>query len=139
MHEGSVASIAGGYSQVNKKPSVMLVHLGAGLAQSLGQVLNLWRAGLPVIILTFGGDTGSYIDKLGLDLPHNSGLTDISNPFVKQSWTVVEPNALPLAIDRAIRVAMSPPMGPVHLAFYDRILDHDPIPTKIITLSLIHI
>ena len=136
LHEGSVASIAGGYSQVNKKPSVMLVHLGAGLAQSLGQVLNLWRAGLPVIILTFGGDTGSYIDKLGLDLPHNSGLTDISNPFVKQSWTVVEPNALPLAIDRAIRVAMSPPMGPVHLAFYDRILDHDPIPTKIITNSV---
>jgi len=136
LHEGSVASIAGGFSQVNKTPAVMLVHLGAGLAQSLGQVFNIWRAGLPVVILTFGGDTGSFIDKLGLDLPHNSGLTDISNPFVKQSWTVVEPNALPLAIDRAIRVAMSPPMGPVHLAFYDRILDQDPIPTKIIHNSI---
>ena len=132
LHEGTVASIAGGYSQINKKPAVMLVHLGAGLSQSLGQVHNLWRAGLPVVILTFGGDTGSYIDKLGLDLPHSSGLTDISNPFVKQSWSVLEPYELPLTINRAIRVAMSPPMGPVHLAFYDRILDEGPIPTKII-------
>ena len=40
LHEGAVTSMAGGFAQVNSEPAVMSVHLGAGLAQSLGQA---WR------------------------------------------------------------------------------------------------
>lgn len=132
LHEGSVAAMAGGYTQVNLDPAVMVVHLGAGLSQCLGQLINVWSGGLPVVVITFAGDTGSYADKVGLDLNHNFGPTSISAPFTKENWTVIEPEGLPAAIHRALQVAKTPPVGTVHIAAYDRVLSPDPIKTQII-------
>jgi benzoylformate decarboxylase len=135
LHEGSVTAMAGGYTQVQGAPAVMVVHLGAGLAQCLGQLINVWTGSLPVVVITFAGDTGSFADNIGLDLSHNCGPTAISAPFTKACWTVIEPEGLPHAIERAIRVATTPPMGPVHLAIYDRLLDERQVSTQIITGS----
>ena len=132
LHEGSVAAMAGGYTQVKLDAAVMVVHLGAGLAQCLGQLINVWSGNLPVVVITFAGDTGSYADKIGLDLSHNFGPTAISAPFTKANWTVIEPEGLPQAIYRALRVAKTPPVGPVHLAVYDRMLDPQQVTTNII-------
>jgi len=133
LHEGSVTSMAGGYSQVNSDPAVMLVHLGAGLAQCMGQLINVCFGGLPVVVITFAGDTGSWVDRThSLDLDSSFGPTSISSPMTKASWTVVEPQGLPFAIDRALRVAKTAPFGPVHLAVYDRALENKQITTNII-------
>jgi benzoylformate decarboxylase len=132
LHEGTVAAMAGGFAQVNSQPAVMSVHLGAGLAQSLGQMINVWAAGLPVVMITFVGDTGSYADRITLDLGHNAGPTSIGAPMMKANWTVVEPEGVAAAVDRAIKVAMTPPFGPVHIAVYDRILGPEQINTQII-------
>ena len=131
LHEGSVTAMASGYTQVNFDPAVSLVHLGAGLAQSLGQLINTWQGSLPVVVLTFAGDTGSYGDRMGLDLGHDFGPTAISAPFTKAGWSVIEPDHLPHAVERALRVAATPPVGPVHLAIYDRVLDIGPIKARI--------
>ena len=136
LHEGSVTALAGGYTQVQLDPAVMAVHLGAGLAQCLGQLINVWTGSLPVVVLTFVGDTGSFADAIGLDLSHNYGPTSISAPFTKANWTVIEPEGLPHAIERAIRVAKTPPVGPVHLAVYDRLLGTQPASTHIIEASI---
>lgn len=138
LHEGSVTAMAGGYTQVQGDPAVMVVHLGAGLAQCLGQLINVWTGGLPVVVITFAGDTGSFADKIGLDLSHSFGPTSISAPFTKASWTVIEPEGLPHAIERAIRVAKTPPIGPVHLAVYDRLLGNQQVSTQIIAGSALH-
>lgn len=132
LHEGSVASMAGGYTQAKLDPAVMVVHLGAGLAQSLGQFINLFEGSLPVMVITFAGDTGSYYDRIGMDLDHSYGPTSISTPFTKASWTIIEPEGLPHAIDRALRVATTPPVGPVHLAMYDRLLGPTAVETSLI-------
>jgi benzoylformate decarboxylase len=132
LHEGTVTSMAGGYAQVNSEPAVMSVHLGAGLAQSLGQMINVWAAALPVVMITFVGDTGSYADRITLDLGHNVGPTSIGAPFMKANWTVIEPTGLATAVERAIKVATTPPFGPVHIAAYDRILGPEHITTSII-------
>ncbi len=132
LHEGSVAAQAGGYTQANLDPGVMLVHLGAGLAQCLGQLINVWAGSLPVVVITFAGDTGSYADRIGLDLSHDFGPTSIAAPFTKQNWTVIESDGLPQAIHRALLVAKTPPVGPVHLAVYDRVLGPEQISTNII-------
>ena len=124
LHEGIVTSMAGGYTQVDSKPAVMVVHLGAGLAQCMGQLINVWSASLPVVILTFAGDTGSFGDRISLDLSHNAGPTSIVESMTKANWTVIEPEGLPAAVERAIRVAMTPPIGPVHIAVYDRMLNN---------------
>jgi thiamine pyrophosphate-dependent acetolactate synthase large subunit-like protein len=132
LHEGAVTSMAGGFAQVNSQPAVMSVHLGAGLAQSLGQMINVWAGSLPVVTITFVGDTGSYADRITLDLGHDVGPTSIGAPFMKANWTVIDPNGLAAAVDRAIKVATTPPIGPVHIAVYDRILGPEQITTRII-------
>jgi len=132
LHEGTVTAMAGGYAQVNSQPAVMSVHLGAGLAQSLGQMINVWAAALPVVLITFVGDTGSYADRITLDLGHNVGPTSIGAPFMKANWTVIDPGGLATAVDRAIKVATTPPFGPVHIAAYDRILGANQITTQIV-------
>jgi benzoylformate decarboxylase len=131
LHEGSVTAMASGYTQVKLDPAVSVVHLGAGLAQSLGQLINTWAGSLPVVMITFVGDTGSYSDRIGLDLSHDFGPTSISAPFTKASWAVIEPEHLPHAVERALRVAKTPPVGPVHLAVYDRLLNSGPVTARI--------
>ena len=132
LHEGSVTAMAGGYTQVNGQPAVTVVHLGAGLAQCAGQLINVWTGSLPVVVITFVGDTGSFADKIGLDLSHNFGPTAISAPMTKENWTVIEPEGLPTAIDRALRVAKTSPQGPVHLAVYDKLLGNQQVNTNLI-------
>ena len=132
LHEGSVASMAGAYTQVNSEPAVMVVHLGAGLAQCMGQLYNIWFGGLPVVVITFAGDTGSFTDRINLDLDSSYSPASISVPMVKETWTVIEPEGLPAAVDRALRVATTPPFGPVHLAVYDKMLENQPVSTEII-------
>lgn len=122
LHEGVVTAMAGGFTQANLAPGVMVVHLGAGLAQAMGQLINVWTGSLPVVVITFAGDTGSFAGKISLDVSHNAGPTAIAAPMMKANWTVIEPEGLPAALERALRVAMTPPVGPVHLAVYDRLL-----------------
>ena len=136
LHEGAVTAMAGGYTQANLAPGVMVVHLGAGLAQCMGQLINVWTGSLPVVVITFAGDTGSFADRISLDLSHNAGPTAISAPMTKASWTVIEPEGLPAAIERALRVAMTPPVGPVHLAVYDRLLGPEQFTANIIEGAL---
>ncbi len=136
LHEGSVTAMAGGYTQVKLDPAVISVHLGAGLAQCLGQLINVWAGSLPVVVITFAGDTGSYVDRIGLDLSHNVGPASISEPFTKANWTVIEPEGLPQAIYRALQVATTPPVGPVHLAVYDRLLDTRQVRANIVEGSV---
>ncbi len=131
LHEGSVTATAGGYAQSSRGVAVMTVHLGAGLAQCLGQLINVWGGSLPVVILTFVGDTGSRGDYVELDVTHNVGPTAISAPFTKANWTLLEADGLAQAVERAIRVATTPPVGPVHLAVYDRMLGHQQTTARI--------
>ena len=132
LHEGSVASMAGAYTQVNSEPAVMVVHLGAGLAQCMGQLYNIWFGGLPVVVITFAGDTGSFTDRINLDLDSSFSPASISVPMAKETWTVIEPEGLPAAVDLALRVATTPPFGPVHLAVYDKMLENQQVSTEII-------
>ncbi len=132
LHEGTVTAMAGGYAQVKSDPAVMSVHLGAGLAQSMGQFINVWAGMLPVVMLTFAGDTGSYADRITLDLGHNAGPTSIVAPMTKANWSIIEPGGIASAFERAIKVAGTPPVGPVHMAVYDRNLGSEVFTTEII-------
>lgn len=131
LHEGTVTAMAGGYAQVKADPAAMSVHLGAGLAQSLGQFVNVWAGSLPVVMITFAGDTGSYADRITLDLGHNVGPTSIAAPMTKANWSVIESGGIASAFERAIKVASTPPVGPVHIAVYDRNLGAESISTEV--------
>ena len=134
LHECVVAGMAGGYTQVNNEPAVMVAHLDCGLGQTLGQMLNIQNAKLPVVVISYAADTGSGTDRVGWGhhISHNIGPTHISAPYVKSSWTVLKPEGLAHAIYRALFVAKTPPVGAVHLAIYEHMLTTDTIDADIV-------
>lgn len=71
-------------------------------------------------------------DRINLDLDSSFSPASISVPMAKETWTVIEPEGLPAAVDRALRVATTPPFGPVHLAVYDKMLENQQVSTEII-------
>ena len=96
------------------------------------RLYNIWFGGLPVVVITFAGDTGSFTDRINLDLDASFGPASISVPMCKETWTVIEPEGLPNAVERALRVAATPPFGPVHIAVYDKMLGNQQVTTDII-------
>ena len=132
LHEGNVTSMSGGDTQVHNQPAVMVVHLGAGLAQAMGQFIDVAFGGLPVVVITFAGDTGSWVDRINLDFDHSFAPTSVARLVVKASWPVIDPEGLPAAVERALQVAQTPPFGPVHLAVYDSMLSDKQVTVDII-------
>ena len=51
------------------------------------------------------------MDRINLDLDHSFGPSSISAPMVKANWTVIDPEGLPSAVERALQVARTPPYG----------------------------
>ncbi len=89
LHEGAVAGMAGGYTQVKNDPAVMVVHLGAGLAQALGQMCNIWNARLPVVVITHASDTGSGTDRTGWGvIPNNQAYGVVARSFASAGGTM---------------------------------------------------
>lgn len=138
LHEGVVTGMAGGYSQVKNDPAVMVAHLDCGLGQTLGQMLNIQNAKLPVVVITYAADTGSGTDRVGWGhhISHNMGPTHISAPYVKASWTVLKSEGMAHAIYRALLVAKTPPVGAVHLAIYENTLTTETIEADIVESGL---
>ena len=138
LHEGVVTGMAGGYTQVKNDPAVMVAHLDCGLGQTLGQMLNILYAKLPVIVISYAADTVSGTDRVGWGhhISHNVGPTHISSPYIKASWTVLKPEGMAHAIYRALLVAKTPPVGAVHLAIYENTLTTDIIEAEIIDSGL---
>ena len=116
----------------------MVAHLYCDLSQTLGQMFNIHNAKLPVVVITYAADTGSGTDRVGWGhhINPNVGPTHISAPYVKASWTVLNPEGMAHAIYRALLVAKTPPVGAVHLAIYENSLTTDTIEADIVENGL---
>lgn len=112
LHEGVVLSMADGYAQASGKVGVVNLHAGPGLGNAMGMLYDAMRAGSPLLVTAGQHDQRFTFTEpvLWADLP------GMARPLVKWSGEVNRLDDLPRAVHRAVKVAMTPPTGPVFLS-----------------------
>ncbi|WP_265111743.1 thiamine pyrophosphate-binding protein [Halosolutus halophilus] len=121
LHEDIAVGMASGYAQTRRYHShhdesiapvgVANLHIAPGLAHGLGNLYAAKIAGAPLVVTA-----GNHSTDFRHEEPILSGdLVDMAEQFCKWSDEVLDVEALPTMLRRAVRVAMTPPTGPVFL------------------------
>ena len=108
-----------GYARATKKPTVVQIHSTPGLGNSIGALYQAYRGHAPLVVI--GGDAG--IKYQAMDSQMAGDLVAMAEPVTKWSTMVMEPSSLLRVLRRAIKIAATPPMGPVYICLPQDILD----------------
>jgi benzoylformate decarboxylase len=119
MHETCVVSMADGHARVTGRPQLAQVSTLPGSANSVGALYDAYRDRSPVIVTSTNVDT--RID--GRD-SHTEGknLVEMTKQFTKWSAEVHRADRIPEYLNRAFKVAATPPTGPIYLALPSNLL-----------------
>jgi benzoylformate decarboxylase len=109
LHEMSVLGMADGYSQSTGRLGVVNVHVQPGIANALAGLINAARARVPLLVTVGQQVTGMLHEQpfLGGDVLSPAA------PFAKGLWEPRRVRDLPGVLTRSIRLACTPPYGPV--------------------------
>lgn len=119
LQESVAVMAADGYARATKKPALVQIHSGVGLGNSIGAMYQAMRGHSPLVVI--GGDAG--IKYTAMDAQMAADLVAMAEPVTKWSAMVMEPSSLLRMVRRAIKIAATPPMGPVYLCLPQDILD----------------
>src|SRR6266850_149677 len=112
LQEATAVAAADGYAQASGRVGVVNVHVAPGLANSLSILHNAARAKSPLVVTAGQQDTRFLMHE-----PILAGdLARMAEPFTKWSHEIRRPEDAPVALRRALKVALTPPTGPVFLS-----------------------
>jgi benzoylformate decarboxylase len=119
LHETCVVSMADGHARVTGRPSLAQVSTLPGSANAVGALYDAYRDRSPVIVTSTNVDTRI----VGRD-SHTEGkdLVEMTKQFTKWSAEVHRSDRIPEYLNRAFKVAATPPAGPVYLALPSNLL-----------------
>lgn len=119
LQESVAVMAADGYARATKKPALVQIHSTPGLGNAIGALYQAMRGHSPLIVI--GGDAG--IKYMAMDAQMAGDLVAFAKPVTKWSTMVMEPSSLLRVLRRAIKIATTPPMGPVYVCLPMDILD----------------
>jgi benzoylformate decarboxylase len=119
LHETCVVSMADGYARVTGRPSLAQLSTLPGTANSVGALYDAYRDRSPVVLTSTNVDT-----RIGGRDSHTEGkdLVELTKQFTKWSCEVHRADRIPEILNRAFKVAATPPMGPVYLSLPSNLL-----------------
>ncbi len=119
LHETCVVSMADGYARVTGRPSIAQVSTLPGSCNAVGALYDAYRDRSPVIVTSTQVDTRIT----GRD-SHTEGkdLVEMTKQFTKWSAEVHRADRIPEFLNRAFKVAATPPTGPVYLSLPSNLL-----------------
>jgi benzoylformate decarboxylase len=120
LQEATAVAAADGYAQATGQVGVVNVHVAPGLANSLSILHNASRAKSPLVVTAGQQDTRFLMHEpiLAADLAR------MAEQFTKWSHEVRRPEDAPVALRRALKVALTPPTGPVFLSMPMDLMGH---------------
>lgn len=119
LQESVAVLMADGYARATQRPALVQIHSTPGLGNALGALYQAKRGHSPLVVI--GGDAG--VQYLNMDSQMAGDLVAMAAPVTKWSTMVMHPSSLLRVIRRAIKIAGTPPMGPVYVCLPMDILD----------------
>src|SRR5262249_12857694 len=112
LQEATAVAAADGYAQASGQVGIVNVHVAPGLANSLSILHNAARSKSPVVVTAGQQDTRFLMHEpiLAADLAR------LAEQFTKRGPEVRRPEDAPVSLRRALKVALTPPTGPVFLS-----------------------
>lgn len=119
LQESVALMTADGYARATQKPTIVQIHSAPGLGNAVGAMYQAMRGHAPLVVI--GGDAG--IKYQALDAQMAADLVAIAEPVTKFSTMVSDPDSLLRVLRRAIKIAATPPMGPVYICLPQDVLN----------------
>jgi thiamine pyrophosphate-dependent acetolactate synthase large subunit-like protein len=119
LQETVAVGIADGYARATHGPAVVQLHSGVGLGNGIGMLYQAMRGHAPLIVLA--GDAGVQYEAM--DAQMAADLVGMARPVTKWAGRATHPSSLLRILRRAIKIATTPPTGPVFLALPMDVLD----------------
>jgi benzoylformate decarboxylase len=121
LHEGSVVAMADGYARATRRPSLVNLHVAAGVANGLIGMLNARRSRTPMVV-TAGQQDRRHL----LHDPMLAGdVVGLARAATKSATEVQHVHDLPLVLRRAFAEAVRTPAGPVLVSIPMDVLDEE--------------
>jgi benzoylformate decarboxylase len=131
LQESIALMIGDGYARATQKPALVQIHSTPGLGNTIGAMYQAMRGHAPLVII--GGDAG--LKHMPMEAQMYGDLVAFAKPVTKWSTMVLDHNSLLRTLRRAIKVAATPPMGPVYVCLPADVLDmpaiEEVVPTSI--------
>jgi benzoylformate decarboxylase len=119
LQESIAVGMADGYARATKKPTLVQLHSGVGLGNGIGMLYQAMRGHAPLVVIA--GEAGIKYDAL--DAQMAADLVGMARPVTKWATRVVSPDSLLRVLRRAVKIAATPPMGPVFVCLPADVLD----------------
>lgn len=119
LQESVAVLMADGYARATKKPALVQIHSTPGLGNAVGAIYQAMRGHAPLVII--GGDAG--LKYMPMDAQMAGDLVGFARPVTKWATMVLDSSSLLRTIRRAIKIAATPPMGPVYVCLPADVLD----------------
>ncbi|MFP4446269.1 MAG: thiamine pyrophosphate-binding protein, partial [Desulfosudaceae bacterium] len=111
--EGAGALMAAGYTMASGQPACVMTTVGAGIAYEIGALYLAWKERLPLISIS--PQVQSYKMKPIQENLQACDQDEIFAPITKFNAICYHRDRIPNLIRRALKTALSPEYGPVHL------------------------
>jgi benzoylformate decarboxylase len=119
LQESVAVLVADGYARATQRPTLVQLHSTPGVGNAIGALYQAKRGHSPLVVI--GGDAG--IRYAGMDAQMAGDLVAFAEPVTKWSTMVVDPSSLLRVVRRAIKIAATPPMGPVYVCLPQDVMD----------------
>jgi len=119
LQESVAVLAADGYARASGRPTVVQIHSTPGLGNAIGALYQAYRGHSPLVVI--GGDGGLRYQPLEAQM--YGDLVAMAAPVTKWSTMVKDRASVLRVLRRAIKVAATPPTGPVYVCLPLDVLD----------------
>ncbi|RBQ15275.1 thiamine pyrophosphate-binding protein [Spongiactinospora rosea] len=119
LAEAAVVGIADGYARATRRPTFVQLHSGVGLGNGIGMMYQAMRGHAPLVVVA--GEAGVRYDAF--DAQMAADLVGMARPVTKFATRVIDPRSVLRVLRKAIKIAATPPCGPVFVSLPLDVLD----------------
>jgi thiamine pyrophosphate-dependent acetolactate synthase large subunit-like protein len=121
LQEAIAVAAADAYVRAIHHPVVVQLHAGVGLGNGIGMILQAATCNSPLVVIA--GEAGLRYDALQAQM--YADLVSMAKPVTKWATRVVDTGSVLRVIRRAVKVAMTPPVGPVFVCLPADIMESE--------------